>query len=164
MPTAQYIEYVHEEWKEAFPGRSIECEPVAAYMATISQILSKKVDAELRKINLTRGEMEVLCAIVRTKDHTLTPKLVRERMIVSSGGLTARIDKLEAAGLIKRLQDPSDNRGFLLKATGKGLEMGLAAHKVNVEMEKQLLSSLSAKEKNEMKRMLQKIMVSLEQS
>ena len=43
--------------------------------------------------------------------------------MVSSPGLTNRIDRLEKAGLVERLANPQDRRGVLLQLTGKGLEV-----------------------------------------
>lgn len=146
------------EWKAAYPDQNVECEPAAAFLATTSKILEKRVEAGLKNLGLVRGEMEVLCAIARSRAGALSPKQVRSRMIVSSGGLTARIDKLEAAGLVVRLADPNDNRGFLIRATEKGREAALAAHRINVSEEKKLLAVLSEKEAVELKRILRKVL------
>ena len=158
MPDARYIEDVCVEWKAAYPDQNVECEPAAAFLATTSKILEKRVEAGLKNLGLVRGEMEVLCAIARSRAGALSPKQVRSRMIVSSGGLTARIDKLEAAGLVVRLADPNDNRGFLIRATEKGREAALAAHRINVSEEKKLLAVLSEKEAVELKRILRKVL------
>lgn len=158
MPDAQYIEDVSREWEAAYPDENVECVPAAAFLATAGKILEKRVEAGLKSMGLVRGEMEVLCAIARSSAGALSPKQVRARTIVSSGGLTARIDKLEAAGLVVRLPDPRDNRGFLIKATQKGREAALAAHRINVSEEKKLFAVLSEEEEIELRRILKKVL------
>ena len=44
-------------------------------------------------------------------------------LVLSSGGTTKRLDRLEAAGLIERLPDPNDRRGTLIRLSPKGLEL-----------------------------------------
>jgi DNA-binding MarR family transcriptional regulator len=41
-------------------------------------------------------------------------------VVLSSGGMTSRLDKLEAAGLVARGADPADRRGVLVRLTPKG--------------------------------------------
>lgn len=69
-----------------------------------------------------------------------------KRMVVSSGGLTARIDKLEAKGLLRRVPDPEDRRSFLLEATPEGVDVAKAAHAKHVEVVRDKIRGLDANE------------------
>ena len=50
----------------------------------------------------------------------LTPGALLESVVLSSGGMTARLQRLEDDGLVKRLPDPSDRRGVIVELTVKG--------------------------------------------
>jgi DNA-binding MarR family transcriptional regulator len=43
--------------------------------------------------------------------------------MLSSGGTTKRLDRLESAGLIQRHPDPNDRRGTLIALTGAGFDL-----------------------------------------
>ena len=53
------------------------------------------------------------------KDPASAGKLAAD-LRLSSGAITNRLDRMEAAGLIRRLPDPNDRRGTLVEPTEKG--------------------------------------------
>lgn len=60
-------------------------------------------------------------ALVHLSVHGDTPpKKVGEALGLSSGAMTALADRLEAAGLVVRLQHPTDRRSFVLALTAEG--------------------------------------------
>ncbi len=94
---------------------------------------------------LQAGEFDVLATLRRAgAPHALTPTVLYESAMISSGGMTARIDRLENAGLTERRRHPTDRRGVLVALTPKGLALidgMLAAHVANLE---RLLAGLDA--------------------
>jgi DNA-binding MarR family transcriptional regulator len=77
--------------------------------------------AHLQSFDLTPGDFDVLATIRRRQDKGgLNPGQVLESVLITSGGLTKRIDRLEKAGLIERHPDPGDRRGTLLRLTPAG--------------------------------------------
>ena len=45
-----------------------------------------------------------------------------ERLILSKGGTTKVVDRLEAKGLVRRIKDPSDRRALIVEITPEGQE------------------------------------------
>ncbi|EKG08894.1 Transcription regulator HTH MarR, partial [Macrophomina phaseolina MS6] len=43
--------------------------------------------------------------------------------MLTTGGMTGRLDKLERAGLLRRSPDPHDRRGLQVTLTDRGLEL-----------------------------------------
>jgi DNA-binding MarR family transcriptional regulator len=56
----------------------------------------------------------------RKGDDGINPGILLDVLLISSGGLTRRLDRLEAAGLIERHPDPEDRRSTLLRLTKEG--------------------------------------------
>ena len=84
--------------------------------------------------------------------------------MLSSGGMTNRIDRLEAAGLIERQKHPSDRRGVLVALTPKGLALIEQLVLLHVENERRMLSSLSADEQRQLDRLLAKLLHGMAQA
>ena len=62
--------------------------------------------------------------------------------MLSSAGVTSRIDRLERRGLVRRLADPNDRRGVMIELTEAGLEIVDAAVAANSVSDRQLLDRL----------------------
>ena len=90
-------------------------------------------------------------------------------MLLSSGGMTKRLDRLADAGLIERRPDPSDRRGTLVRLTGRGkatIDRLLPIHLANEQQllanEQQLLASLNSARQRTLDHMLRLLLGSLE--
>ena len=66
--------------------------------------------------------------------------------MLSSAGVTSRIDRLERRGLVRRLPDPDDRRGVIVELTDQGLEVVDAAVAALAISDRQLLERLDAQE------------------
>ena len=94
--------------------------------------------------------------------YELTPGRLLEAMIVTSGGLTKRLDRMVEAGLVSRRPDPADRRGTLVRLTRKGrttIDRALADHVAN---EGTLLAPLTAAEQRTLDGLLRRLLVALE--
>ena len=92
----------------------------------------------------------------------LTPtELARHRMI-TSGGMTAALDRLEEKGMIVRVPNPNDRRGSLVRLTEHGREVIDASMELHAEVEQKLVASLSAEDKADLQRLLRKLLIATE--
>jgi DNA-binding MarR family transcriptional regulator len=83
-------------------------------------------------------------------------------MMLSSGAMTNRVDRLESEGLVQRRPDPNDRRGTLVSLTDKGnalIDSALGEHIAN---ERRLLAALDAEERAQLATLLKKLLVDLE--
>ena len=85
---------------------------------------------------LQPGEFDLLATLRRAGEpYALMPTALYEAAMISSGGMTSRIDRLEKAGLIERRKHPSDRRGVLVALTAAGFALIdgiMAAHVANM--------------------------------
>jgi DNA-binding MarR family transcriptional regulator len=114
---------------------------------------------------LNSGEFDVLASLRRSgTPYQLTPTELFRTLMLSSGAMTNRLDRLEHAGLIVRLPDPSDRRGTLVGLTARGREIADVAVTAHVANEHRLLDTLSAEEQAQLAQLLRKLLVGLESS
>lgn len=156
-----FFDVLEEEWRTAFPERDIKCEPLMTRMTWLIQRMDRLVDKAFEPFGLGRGDVEVICAIARSPGHRLQPKDLLNKMVVSSGGLTARIDKLEKRGALRRLPDPNDRRGSILEATPEGIELAVDVHAAHVAVEEAFIAALTDGEREAFNRLLRRLVSSV---
>ena len=82
--------------------------------------------------------------------------------MLSSAGVTSRIDRLEHRGFVRRLADPNDRRGVMVELTDEGLEAVDAAVEANTISDRQLLDRLDPEEIVVLEGILRKLLGGLE--
>jgi DNA-binding MarR family transcriptional regulator len=115
--------------------------------------------------NLQPGEFDVLATLRRSGEpYALTPTELYEFLMISSGGMTSRIDSLEKSGLIKRRKHPTDRRGTLVALTTAGKTLIDDLLDRHVANEHAILSSLNADEQRRLNNLLAKLLAGLANS
>lgn len=111
---------------------------------------------------LQPGEFDVLATLRRSGEpYMLSPTRLYEAAMISSGGMTNRLDRLEHAGLVERRPDPNDRRGKLIALTETGktvIDETIARHVAN---EERLLSVLTQAEQETLDALLRKLITAL---
>ena len=98
--------------------------PITGRVLRLAQYITVGREQRLAEFGLTVADFDVL-ATLRRRAGT-DPVNVRElqhAMMLSSSGITKRLDRLEGAGLIERHPDPGDRRGVLIKLSSNGLDL-----------------------------------------
>jgi DNA-binding MarR family transcriptional regulator len=82
--------------------------------------------------------------------------------MLSSAGVTSRIDRLERRGFVRRLPDPNDRRGVIIELTDAGLEVVDAAVAANSVNDRELLERFEPDELVTLEGLLRKLLAGLE--
>ena len=83
-------------------------------------------------------------------------------MMITSGTMTNRIDRLEGRGLVCRGKDPADGRVVLVSLDGAGRQRVDAALEAHAANELNIIASLSQRDRNELVRILRRLHVALD--
>ena len=146
------------QWEEELPGANYRPMALLGRLAEVALVVRRdRLEPLFAEFGLQGGEFDVLATLRRSgAPFQLTPTVLFEATMMSSGGMTARLDRLEKAGCVVRKRNPADRRGTLVELTtgGKGLiERVLVAHLANEtdivaclnDAEQDVLSDLLAK-------------------
>ncbi|TBU98885.1 MarR family transcriptional regulator [Stutzerimonas kirkiae] len=108
---------------------------------------------------LQSGEFDVLATLRRSGEpYALTPTVLYESAMISSGGMTNRIDRLERAGLIERRKHPHDRRGVLVALTQQGFALIEELMTLHVANEQRVLAGMSREEQRALYELLGKLL------
>ncbi|HZP76698.1 MAG TPA: MarR family transcriptional regulator [Pseudolabrys sp.] len=126
------------------------------------RILRDHMNPLFAEAGLQHGEFDVLATLRRSGEpFMLSPTRLYEATMISSGGMTARLDRLERAGFIERRSDPNDRRGKLIALTGKGRKVIDATMTRHVANEQRILASLTSAEQEKLNALLKKLIAGL---
>lgn len=84
------------------------------------QILLAELDAILRPYGITFSRYEALVLLSYARNGSLPLSKIGERLQVHATSVTNVVDRLEAAGLVRREPNPRDGRGTLAAITDEG--------------------------------------------
>ena len=141
------IDHLLVAWREARPDLDPAPLGVVGRIIVLAQHLEESVESALAKHNLTLGQFDILATLRRKGSRGgLTPSQLLESVLLSSGGMTARLDKLEAAGLILRTPDADDRRMVVIELTPKGKRVIDAATATRFAEAKESLPPLTSGE------------------
>src|SRR5262249_45904005 len=117
----------------------------------------------MRRDGLEPGWFDLLAALRRAgAPYELNPTALRHATMLSSGGMTKRLDRLEAAGLVERRPDPNDRRGTLVRLTRKGRAVIDRAVERHVANERRLLDALGKDGQRQLDELLRTLLSQLE--
>lgn len=154
------IDAMIDGWRAARPDLDPSPLGLVGRVIVLAQHLEKSVGAALAAHDLTLGQFDILATLRRhDADGGLTPGRLLRGVMLSSGGMTNRLDRLEEAGLIARRADPTDRRGVVVELTAKGRKVIDAATATRFAEAAGSLPELSAGERKQLAEFLRRWLV-----
>ncbi|OBQ87146.1 MULTISPECIES: MarR family transcriptional regulator [unclassified Mesorhizobium] len=152
-----------EQWRKERPDLDVSPMGVIGRLNEASALIARdRLAPVFARFGLQQGEFDVLATLRRSgAPHALTPTELYEATMVTSGAMTARLDRLEKAGLIQRAPHPSDRRGVVVQLTSKGLELIDEALTAHVANEHEILAGLAPEDRKMLATLLKKLIGTL---
>ncbi len=150
-------------WLGARPDIDTTALQVTGRLARIGPLLARRQEEVFGRFGLNRGEVGALSALrVSGPPHQLSPTRLGRGLMLSSAGVTSRIDRLERRGLVRRLPDPDDRRGVIIELTDQGIDVVDAAVQAVAVTDRELVERLDPDEVRTLEQLLRKLLGGLE--
>lgn len=160
--TADVVDVAVAKWRIERPDLDVAAMGPMARLARLGVLGGKLVDQVFADAGLDRGEFNVLAALRRSgAPYRLTPSQLAEAELTTRGGMTKRIDRLEARGLVERLAHGADRRSLLVALTADGVTLAdevVARHSRN---QSRLLAGLTEAEVETLDGLLRVLLVAV---
>lgn len=159
------IDGIVEQWQRERPELELEPLAIVGRLLRAAALVNSALGRGVAELGLQPGWFDVLAALRRAgPPYALNPAQLLKTMMVTSGGLTKRLDRLVEAGLVERSADPDDRRGTRVRLTPRGRAIIDRAIAVHVWNEAALLDGLTAAERQTLDGLLRKLLARLEES
>ena len=118
------VDAIIEQWATERPDLDTAAMEVFGRVFRLSREMGDRMEKAYGRFGLGRGDFDVLAALRRSgAPYTLSPRRLSSTLMLTTGGMTGRLDKLERAGLVRRSPDPHDRRGLQVTLTDEGLRL-----------------------------------------
>ena len=133
---ADAVDAIVEQWRRERPDLDPSAKHITGRIIRLGGIFQQVYGAAFDALGINETDYGVLAPLRRAgPPFELTPtELARQRMM-TSGGMTAAIDRVERKGLVTRAPNPADRRGSLVRLTDEGRRVIDAAMERHAEVE-----------------------------
>ncbi len=138
-----HVDGIIEEWERERPDLDVSPIGIVGRLHRLAAALTDELVEVYRQHGLGEGEFDVLAALRRAGEpFERAPGDLANHTMVTTGAMTKRVDRLEAAGLVSRRPSAVDGRGRVVALTEKGRETIDRAFEAHVANEQRLVGML----------------------
>lgn len=153
-----------DAWRAVRPDLDLAPMGVFGRLGRLHLRAGRAIEAVFEAYGLSTGEFDVLAALRRSGDeHAASPGELSRTVMLSPGGMTNRLDRLEAMGLLRREPHPDDRRSLRIVLSDAGLAIVDAAVTDHVANEARLLAALSDEQREALDDALRTLLVHLDE-
>jgi DNA-binding MarR family transcriptional regulator len=164
IENADHVDRLRRQWRKELPDLDTEPMAILGRAYRLANLVRPSIEATFASFGLDRGEFDVISTLRRSgPPYRLTPTELYTSLMISSGGLTHRLDRLQKSGLILRERSQADGRSMSVGLTDEGIRLAEAAFRVDMASEASYLTDLSIEERTDLAALLRKLLGSLEQ-
>lgn len=159
-PAPDPVDAITAQWAVVRPD--LDTVPMAVYgrIYRLSHTMAARMDKAYAPFGISRGEFDVLATLRRSGEpYTLSPRELSATLMLTTGGMTGRLDKLERAGLLSRSPDPHDRRGLRVTLGERGLALVDEAVAAGLAVQREALeAALDEQEAEQLAGLLRKLL------
>ncbi|MFD0070037.1 MarR family winged helix-turn-helix transcriptional regulator [Streptomyces sp. NPDC059944] len=153
------VDAIIEQWATVRPDLDTAAMEVFGRVFRISRTLGDRMEKAYARYGISRGEFDVLATLRRSDaPYTLSPRQLSATLMLTTGGMTGRLDKLERAGLLRRSPDPHDRRGLQVTLTDEGLRLIDEAVGTGLAVQTDALSALDGDQATQLAALLRPLL------
>ncbi|WP_025157402.1 MarR family winged helix-turn-helix transcriptional regulator [Leifsonia aquatica] len=158
-----HVARIQQEWRRERPDLDVAPQGVIGRLHRVAARLTDELTAVYAEHGLGEGDFDVLAALRRSgAPYERTPGDLAEHTMITTGGMTKRLDRLEHAGLVTRRAADGDGRGRVVALTPLGRSTIDAAFTAHMANEQRLLADLSPTDAQALERILTRWLGTLE--
>jgi DNA-binding MarR family transcriptional regulator len=160
-----HVDEILAQWQRERPDLNVAALGLYGRLFRVVHLSDDALAKGLAPHGLQPGWFDLLAALRRAgAPFELNPTQLMRATLLSSSGMTKRLDRMEAAGMIERRPDPHDRRGTLVRLTRRGKSVIDGAVETHVVNEERLLDALTAADRRTLDTLLKRLLVQLERA
>ncbi len=158
------IDALIADWNIERPDLDVDAMQIVGRVMKLGKIFENRASLALKENGIYYTDLDVLATLRRSgKPYQLTPKQLMESVVITSGAMTALLNRLTKLKLIYRAADENDGRISLAGLTEKGKKIIDEAIKKRFDEAKNSIQILNKKEQEDLSILLKKLLIELDQ-
>lgn len=154
-----HVDRVLEQWHRERPDLQVAPMGTIGRIKRLHHYLMRGMEKTWSAYGLNRASFDVLATLRRSgAPYALSPGDLMASTMVTSGTMTHRIDQLEEAGLVERVKNPLDGRGFLISLSLAGHTLIDEAVTAHVETQAKLVAVLTDEQRAQLDDLLRQFL------
>jgi DNA-binding MarR family transcriptional regulator len=163
VPGQDSVDLIAAQWRRERPDLDPSPMEVIGRVSRLAALLQPELGRVFARFGINGGDFDVLATLRRAgSPFRLTPGELARSTMVTSGGMTKRLDRLEASGLVRREPDPDDRRGALISLTDEGRALVDRAVEEHLANEERLLAGLPPARRGQLASLLRDLVLAVE--
>jgi DNA-binding MarR family transcriptional regulator len=152
------VDQLLRDWARERPDLDVSPMAVVGRLLHLGGLLQTRAGERLRVHGISYSELDVLATLRRSgAPYRLSPTVLRKSVLLTSGAMTACLNRLEQRGLIDRGPDDADRRMLMAMLTPEGVRLIDDAIVSHFAQAGQVLAGLEPKEREALAGLLRKL-------
>jgi DNA-binding MarR family transcriptional regulator len=153
------VDRLVNQWTAERPDLDVRAMATVARLLNVATHIRERLTAFAAEYGVSVPEADVLFTLRRSgPPYRLSPTAMADALLVPSGTMTNRLDRLERQGLIERVPHPTDRRSMEVELTDKGRRVVDEAVTRHVANEQEMLAALSERERATLDRLTARLL------
>jgi DNA-binding MarR family transcriptional regulator len=166
-PPRDAVDEIIDQWRVERPDLDSSAKHVTGRIVRLSSLFLQEFERNKQRVlgeyGLSESDFGVLSPLRRSGEpFELTPTELAHHRMITSGGMTAALDRLEKKGMVVRVPNPADRRGSLVRLTELGRTVVDASMVLHAETEHKLAAPLSEQDASDLQRILRQLLIATE--
>lgn len=157
------VDLITDQWAKERPDLDTSAMAIIGRVSRAAKVLDQRLARNFALYDMQPWEFDVLATLRRSGEpYRLTAGELVSAMMVSSGAITNRIDRLVSRGLVHRETDPDNRRSVLISLSPLGFGIIDQVVRAHVEFENLLLEGINGRQRLQLIESLRALLLSLE--
>jgi DNA-binding MarR family transcriptional regulator len=148
-------------WRRERPELDCSGKAITGRILRLGEVFVNAMNANMADRFGVRYSQYAIVGTLRAagKPYRMSPTELQNTLMITSGGVSNLLKRIEDMGYIRRLDDPIDGRGVIVELTEAGFALSEKAMAAQAELERELVAELSTEEQELMAGMLRRLII-----
>jgi DNA-binding MarR family transcriptional regulator len=159
------VDEIIGQWGRVRPGLDVSAMQVFGRLHRSFLLYRTAIGERFTEAGTSEPGFDVLAALRRSgPDQRLSAGELARQTLVTTGGLTLRVKRLEKEGLVRRERDPEDHRMVYVSLTDAGRDLVDRTADLHFDNMARMLEGLSTEERADLARLLGRLFDCLQEA
>lgn len=147
-------------WQRERPDIDCSGKAITGRILRLGEVFMNAMNANMAQFGVRYSQYAIVGTLRASgKPYRMSPSELQNTLMITSGGVSNLLKRIEDMGYIRRLDDPVDGRGVIVELTEAGFALSEKAMAAQADLERQLVESLSANEQADLAGALRRLII-----